>query len=150
MRMIFGLIIMGFAAAFAYEACMNECVALWARSTGDLTITKMAPPFWEWSTVRIGAGSVEARTIRLVASRPRIWLPAMDGFVPKILATSSGIAVGFSGDTVFGGGGVLGNGGSWMLFPNWGAAFLSPSEAATLTKWEPRGRGYLKAKGYGN
>ncbi len=141
MRSLLRVLTPAVVAVLAYECCMNESVALWSRSAATLRVTTMAPTSRGWATVRVDGGSVEARTIRMVVSRPRIWFLMFDRLVPRIVATSGGVSIGIGGDGVFGGGGVLGgqgvlgDGGSWMLFPYGGVAVLSPREASLLAKW---------------
>ena len=120
----------------AYEFCMNVSVILWARSSVHLRITEMVPSGWE--SARMGSGSKEAHAIRIIASHPRIWYVPLVDYVPSYVAYSNGAAVSFSGGEIFGGAGVLGDGGFWMLFPDDGAAVLTPAEAWNLRKWWPK------------
>ncbi len=123
-------------AILAYEFCMNVSVILWARSAANLKITEIVPSGWK--SARIATHSAEARAIRMIASRPRIWQPALVDGVASHVVYSHGVAVSFSGGGIFGGAGVLGDGGLWTLFPDDGAAVLTPTEVRKLRRWWPK------------
>ena len=136
LKVLLRLLIPIACAILAYEFCMNVSVILWARSAVALKITETLPAGWK--SARIAKHSAEARAIRIIASRPRIWRPALVDGVASHLAYSNGVAVSFSDGGIVGGAGVLGDGGFWMLFPDDGAAVLTPAEERSLRKWWPK------------
>jgi hypothetical protein len=136
MKFLLRVVIMAAAAISAYELCANASILLWARSAGPLKITQMTAS--GWSNIQISGRSPEARSVRTIVSRPRIWFPTFVGFVPQLLASSKGVAIGISGNMVFGGGGVLGGGGCWVLFPSRCSGWLTPHERLIFARWEQK------------
>lgn len=130
MQIVFRLLVLFGCAALTYEFCMNASVMFWARSNTTLKVTELTHT--GWATTQIASDSSEAQKFRAIASRWRLWFPALADSVPRLFVTSNGIAIGTGGGEIFGGAGVFPIGDSGLLFPDGGTSFLTSSEESAI------------------